>query len=166
MSRRLLDVSKIWFNSNMLAGVTFLAGVLYARDISKLCLNDLYGVIMTGAVIFESGLSFWVFTYLSVVDVCASQGSARKFVMVSSKKVNWLPWSISAYVSKALVPLTKDTGISCSCSSQSPGGDGFLFTQKLWFLKENRGYFSDYLTLSFYQKIVGSLWPFLVRRFD
>ena len=75
----------------MLAGVTFIAGVLYARDISKLCLNALNGVIMTGAAIFESGISFWVFTYWSVVDVCASQGSDRKFVMVSSKKVNWQP---------------------------------------------------------------------------
>ena len=75
----------------MLSVVRFIAGVLYARDISKLCLNDLYGVIMTGAVIFESGFSFWVFTYWSVVDVCGSQGSARNFVMVSSKKVNWLP---------------------------------------------------------------------------
>ena len=42
----------------MLAGVTFIAGVLYARDVSKLCLTDLYGVTMTGAVIFESGISF------------------------------------------------------------------------------------------------------------
>ena len=75
----------------MLAGVTFIAGVLYARDISKLCLNALYEVIITGAVIFESGISFWVFTYWSVVDVCASQGSDRKFVKVSSKKVNWQP---------------------------------------------------------------------------
>ena len=103
----------------MLAGVTFIAGVLYARDISKFCLNDSHEVVTTGAVIFESRISFWAFTYWSVVDFCASQGSARKYVMVSSKNVNWLPRSMSAYASKALLPLTNDTDISCSCSSQS-----------------------------------------------
>ena len=87
----------------MLAGVTFIAGMLYARDISTFCLNDLYGVKVTAAAIFENGILFWILTYWSVVDVSASQGSARKFGSVSSKNVKWLPRSLSVYVSKGLL---------------------------------------------------------------
>ena len=38
----------------MFAAMTFIAGMLYARDISKLYLQDFSGVKMTASVIFES----------------------------------------------------------------------------------------------------------------
>ena len=64
---------------------------------------------------------------------------------------------MSAYVSKALLPLKKKTPASAVVVQASISEEtAFYLRRSFDYLKENRGYFSEYLTLSFYQKIVHS----------
>ena len=79
--------------------------------------------------------NFWKWHIMLCVRILKRSGSLIfewKSVILSSMKVNWLTGSMGAYVSKAFLPFTKDSGISYNCLNQSFGVECRWFTLKFW----------------------------------